>query len=53
MWQKCRTLVAGVNRPMRRSASSSSEAGGTGNETFVSVIPSRLTRCSQVSSMRP
>ena len=27
--------------------------GGTGNEIFVSMMPSRRTRCSQVSSMRP
>ena len=31
----------------------SATAGGTGNEIFVSLIPSRRTRCSHVSSMRP
>jgi hypothetical protein len=36
-----------------RSARSSIDGGGTGNEIFVSVMPSRRTRCSHVSSMRP
>ena len=53
MWQKCRTFVFGPIAPIRRSARSSIDGGGTGNEIFLTVIPSRRTRWSHVSSIRP
>ena len=53
MWQKWMTFVLGVIARSNRSFSSATFVVGTGNEIFVSVILSRRTRCSHVSSMRP
>ena len=54
MWQKCRTFVSGVIAPINAIGEIAGRlAAAPGSEIFVSVIPSRRTRCSQVSSMRP
>jgi hypothetical protein len=46
MWLTCSTFVRGVIARVNRSTKSCWLSGGTGNEIFVSVIPSRFTRCS-------
>jgi hypothetical protein len=51
-WQKCNTFVFGVMAASKRLVNSSCDVAGAGSEIFVSLIPSRRTRCSQVSSMR-
>ena len=53
MWQKCRTFVFGPIAEINRSARASSDGGGTGNEIFLMVIPSRRARWSHVVSIRP
>ena len=52
MWQKWMTRVRGVMARSKRSARSSSEGGGVGNEMVLSTMPSRRSRCFQVVIMR-
>jgi hypothetical protein len=44
MWQKCSTRVDGPIALSSRSARSSIDFGGTGNEIFFTVMPSRRAR---------
>ena len=52
IWQSRITFVRGVTAFSNMSARYCWLGGGTGKWIFVSVIPSRRTRCSHVVSMR-
>ena len=53
MWQMWMTFVRGVIAASIRFVRSLRSVVGTGNEIFVTLIPSRRARWSHVSSMRP
>jgi hypothetical protein len=52
MWQTWITRVFGVIAALNRSTRSVMLGGGTGKEKVFRTIPSRLSRCRQVVSIR-